>query len=358
MQTFDKYCIPGILAASGVLAFSAFDVTARVNSLYVPSVHPFTATFVNIVPWVGIASFAVASMVALLRTSREDLGDTKSGRTVLRGYSVATVAVAFISVYVFYDQVAGSLKEFSERENGIDPESSDWIGIFSLLTVTLLTSALPVVLFSLARFLTKTYSGSAAAVEVELAGTLGLTGPRDPVNYAEKSDPASSRGAADDPLTRLALEQSDGHARLILKYYAQGYSQANLGFRYSLVFAVVGFIAILMSSLSLWFQNGGSVVPVSITGSVGGISGAVSFLFFRRADKGRELLMDLVDKLRTDRERELNVLRSLAQMDSFEDAELRDVLRTAATLQFLDSSITLDQLTKFVKSRRPPESAD
>ncbi|GAA3081706.1 hypothetical protein GCM10010449_02110 [Streptomyces rectiviolaceus] len=271
---------------------------------------------------------------------------------------MATVAVAFISVYVFYDQVAGSLKEFSERENGIDPESSDWIGIFSLLTVTLLTSALPVVLFSLARFLTKTYSGSAAAVEVELAGTLGLTGPRDPVNYAEKSDPASSRGAADDPLTRLALEQSDGHARLILKYYAQGYSQANLGFRYSLVFAVVGFIAILMSSLSLWFQNGGSVVPVSITGSVGGISGAVSFLFFRRADKGRELLMDLVDKLRTDRERELNVLRSLAQMDSFEDAELRDVLRTAATLQFLDSSITLDQLTKFVKSRRPPESAD
>jgi len=355
-----RFLVPCILVIAGLLVFPALDVVSRMNTLYTAEAYPITRLFVNIAPWVTVAVFAGGSIISLIKISRDQDSQISQLRKLTIAYLFAIVVVVPVVIYWLFGGASDYLIDFNGREHFINPGSPDWISIYALLCLALLVAALPPALTGAPKWLSRNLAKETPeAVEAELAGALGLSASVTSTisDHGEPSqdyrDIEKQLGdLSTDPLTRLALAQSDGHARLILKYYAQGYSQANLGFISSLAFAIVGFIAILLSAFSLWFNGGGSVVSTSITGAAGGISGAVSFLFFRRADKGRELMMELVDKLRSDREQELNVLRSIGQMDKFDDGSLKDVLRTAATLQFMNSSVTLEDLANFMKASK------
>lgn len=358
-----RFLIPCILVAAGLLVFPALDVISRLDSLSTEETHPFTRFFFNIAPWVVVAVFAGGAIFSLLRMSREEGSQGPQLRKLTVGYFFTIAIVIPFVIYWLFGGASNYLRDFNDREHFVDPDSPDWISIYALLCLALLVATVPLLFAGAPKWLAMNLvTESPEAVEAELAGVLGLSSSTvsDNGEASQESRDIERKfdGLSVDPLTRLALTQSDGHARLILKYYAQGYSQANLGFIFSLVFAVVGFVAILLSAFSLWLNGGGAVVSTSITGAAGGISGTVSFLFFRRADKGRELMMELVDKLRSDREQELNVLRSLGQMDKFTDGSLKDVLRTAATLQFMNSSVTLEDLANFMKSSKEIENRD
>ena len=359
-----------MILASVVLMLSALEIDGKMIGVEPDQVYGITAWLIMGGPWAVILIFATATIISLIRASRGNLvaPGLPSRNRVTVASIVSTLAVSII-LYVIFSAISSHVAILAGRSPWSDepiwPNSPEWVPLYTLLLFSLLISLAPLLFPGVADWVhsTRLFSNP-RTVEKEWLGALGLGGnrsgqssgqinrdsPGEDVTLEEAllGIPTREQNAANSPLEKLALEQSDGHARLILKYYAQGYSQANLGFRFSLFFAVMGFIAIVASGMSLWLHGNGSVIPTSVTGAAGGISGAVSFLFFRRADKGRELMMDLVDKLREDGEKELNLLRSLEQMEKFESGSLKDALRTAATLQFLNSSVTLEQLSSFL----------
>ncbi|WP_427921502.1 TRADD-N-associated membrane domain-containing protein [Streptomyces sp. cg40] len=357
-----KFPILLMLISSVFLALSVMEIDAEFDSIDPSEVSSLTAAFIEVGPWLAIALFIGATLLSFTKASRSSAEwrpETKYTSAFFAGSAVITA----VALYAIFGGIFSSLKEIYDSEHGVNPNSAKWIPIYSLLILAILASFLPVLAIGAMNLLAGKFLVASPlthpAIEVELVNALGLENGGSERESSENDleldvstddqRAGAARKTVNDPLTRLAIAHSDGHARLILKYYAQGYSQANLGFISSLGFAVIGFFAILASALSLWFLGAKSAVPISITGFSGAISGAVSFLFFRRADKGRELMMGLIDKLRLDREKELNTLRSLEQMEKFDKGILPDALRAAAALQFMNSSITLEQLSTFLR---------
>jgi hypothetical protein len=211
-------------------------------------------------------------------------------------------------------------------------------------------------------------------IERELNEALGLMLPKaSPADPQQPSDPAEAPGETGDagavrpvseprstvsqngdfvvtihdgggPLAEMARLQDDGHARLITKYYAQGYQQSYISFVLSMVFAVAGF-AILTVGVAYGISDHQQVLPAGITSAVGLVNQAVGVLFFRRADKARDTMMQMIDRLRADREKEARLLAGLAAIEQIDSPSLQDALRASAALSFIDSNLTLDQLT-------------
>ena len=85
----------------------------------------------------------------------------------------------------------------------------------------------------------------------------------------------------------------------MIKHYAQGHKQAATSFYLSMIFAIVGF-GIIAVALVQFLQQPQQSIPAGITGSVGVINEVLGVLFFRRADKARQLMMQLIDKLQAE----------------------------------------------------------
>jgi hypothetical protein len=154
-------------------------------------------------------------------------------------------------------------------------------------------------------------------------------------------------------LATLTRDYSNGNARLAVRYYLQGYRQASVSFILSMVFAAAGFVIVGIAVVGYIVQPtqwAGAVV----TAVAGAMNEAVGVLFFRRADKGRELMMSLIDRLRDDREREVDFVSAIAMMNQVESDSLKDVLRVATVLNFTKSPVTLADLERLAKSQLPP----
>ena len=157
-----------------------------------------------------------------------------------------------------------------------------------------------------------------------------------------------SSNESSEALAEIAAQQSDGHARLIVKYYAQGHQQAFTTFIASVAFAIVGFGVIIAACIYL-FLHPSEPEPAAISGAVGLATQGVSYLFFRRADKARELMMSLIDRLRQDREREIRFIAGMASTNSIASPSLRDAVRVATSLHLAGTTITPEQVESIAK---------
>ncbi|WP_167402538.1 TRADD-N-associated membrane domain-containing protein [Micromonospora viridifaciens] len=150
-------------------------------------------------------------------------------------------------------------------------------------------------------------------------------------------------------LAELTRSQSDGNARLIIKYYAQGHRQASVSFTLSMIFAVAGF-AIAVLAVVIYILKPSSLAGSVATAAVGAVTELVSVLFFRRADRGRDLMMELVDKLRDDREREARFIGALSVIEKVDSPAMKDALRAAAVLRFTESPVSAGDLATLASS--------
>ncbi|MGW3961858.1 TRADD-N-associated membrane domain-containing protein [Amycolatopsis sp. NPDC005003] len=216
------------------------------------------------------------------------------------------------------------------------------------------------------------------SVEKEIAATLGLPLNTEPAEKSEGRDTApgsvdapdttgeaaespdrdvrTGRGEIDVASSRATSEiadvvrqQSDGHALLVVKYYAQGLTQASVSFALSMTFSVIGFGLIAIAVIQ-GIVHPDHALPAGITAVAGIVNQGVASLFFRRADKGRELMMQLIDKLRKDRESEMRFVAGLTQIEQAQAEGLKDALRASAALAFTDSPMSLEHLANLVNS--------
>jgi hypothetical protein len=156
--------------------------------------------------------------------------------------------------------------------------------------------------------------------------------------------------AASSQLAEIMREYSDGNARMAIKYYTQGHRQASLSFILSMIFAILGFGIVVVAVIG-YIRNPGQIGSAVVTGVVGAVNEVVSFLFFQRADKSRELMMGLVDRLRDDREKERQFIGAVGTIDQVDDTAIKDALRAAVALKFAESPATLEEIAKLAASR-------
>ncbi|WCN84284.1 TRADD-N-associated membrane domain-containing protein [Micromonospora sp. LH3U1] len=226
--------------------------------------------------------------------------------------------------------------------------------------------------------------GRAEAVEAEVISALGLTErppPQDPSAEASKSHDAEADEASDNPqknpssanqtiyvdlrngseaseaLAEIAQQQSDGHARLIVKYYAQGHQQAFVTFIASIAFAVVGFGVIIAACVYL-LTHPKDPEPAAISGAVGLVTQGVGYLFFRRADNARGLMMQLIDKLRDDRDREIKFIAGMVSANSIVSPSLRDAVKVATAVQLAGVSMSPEQIGAIARESARPSTTN
>lgn len=157
-------------------------------------------------------------------------------------------------------------------------------------------------------------------------------------------------------LANLVREQSEGNAGLIVKYYAQGHRQASLSFTLSMLAATAGFV-IAAGALIGYIRNPENLTAAVVTAVVSAVIELIGFLFFRRADNGRELMMQMIDRIRQDREQERNYIAALSALDQIESTETKDAMRVVAVLEFSKAATTLDQVAALLSDTRSTESA-
>jgi heme/copper-type cytochrome/quinol oxidase subunit 4 len=151
-------------------------------------------------------------------------------------------------------------------------------------------------------------------------------------------------------LTEVLRENSDGQARLVIKYYTQGYSQASVSFALSMIFAIVGFVVVAIAVVG-YIRNPEHLAGAVVTGVVGAVNEVVGFLFFKRADKGRELMMELVDRLRDDREKDRQFIGAMGILDQVDNSVIKDTLRSAILLQFSGATTSLSEIADLAESK-------
>jgi hypothetical protein len=135
---------------------------------------------------------------------------------------------------------------------------------------------------------------------------------------------------AEDIRARILTSNDDNKSgkqyALLQEYHAQGLAQSKISFWFSLVFAAIGFLIIIISILSYVFAPEALVVETNKIPSYfdsagkpmfavvsGTIIDAVAALFFIQSNKARQLMTEFFDKLRTDRklDESLNVLERI-----------------------------------------------
>ncbi|MFJ9847195.1 hypothetical protein ACIRYZ_43585 [Kitasatospora sp. NPDC101155] len=263
------------------------------------------------------------------------------------GLLTASLAVAFVKV----------------KDSRLEPTPAYFIVLFGGMIALV---GVVIMAFQARRFISVLTGGRAEQVELELNRALGLT-PVDPPERAattdDRGETAATRATPAEDADRNSVSsnyvvnitegvaaladwtraRNEGQARLITKYYAQGYGQARTSFILSVTFAVLGF-AILAVALIQALHQGTSTVSASTTGAVGIINEAVSVLFFTRADKARDTMMQMIDKLRSDYEQERKFIAGLAAIEQVSSVRIQDALRATTALAFTDAAVSLADL--------------
>lgn len=115
----------------------------------------------------------------------------------------------------------------------------------------------------------------------------------------------------------------------LANYYAQVLGQSKISFWFSLVFASIGFLIIVLAAFLQADAEAGSTIARFIAG---GIVDAVAALFFVQAKRAQESMADFFDKLRRDR----NHLEARKLCESLESTDARDALRVRLALHYAE----------------------
>lgn len=111
------------------------------------------------------------------------------------------------------------------------------------------------------------------------------------------------------------------------KYYGEVLAQSKVSFWFSLVFAVIGFLVIIISAF-MYSAKGDSTTFVQML--AGTIIDAVAGLFFVQSRKAQESMADFFDKLRKDRQH----TDSKKLCESIENTIARDALKIELSLYY------------------------
>jgi hypothetical protein len=185
--------------------------------------------------------------------------------------------------------------------------------------------------------------------DVDPESTLGLAlDPPPPPEYRPRVL-INLENRTSSMLAEFVRQQSDGNARLVLRYYVHGLRQASTSFIFGMVLAVVGFV-ISAAAVADYIARPHQLAGIVAAGVVGVLVEGVGLLFLRRANKGRDLVLDLVDRLLDDRERESCFLGAITVIEQVSSLRMKDALRAAAVLKFTDSTIPPEQLAALLSS--------
>jgi len=117
---------------------------------------------------------------------------------------------------------------------------------------------------------------------------------------------------------------------LLRQYHSQGLAQSKISFWFSLIFASIGFVIIVIGILTV--QKDVSIYKPIISIISGTIIDAVSALFFVQSNKARQLMTEFFDKLRADRKFE----EALNLADQIPDNHLKSKLKILLSMNFAD----------------------
>lgn len=159
---------------------------------------------------------------------------------------------------------------------------------------------------------------------------LGQKSLKNEMDFAKtKAETVTERNLSDIQNTSPA----DRQYLLLKEYHTQGLAQSKFSFWFSLIFASVGFMVIIMGILSIdrnaQFTLQGQPFFTLMAGT---IIDAVSALIFVQSNKARQLMTDFFDKLRTDRKLE----EAMKLTEQISDAGLQTRVRVLLALNFVD----------------------
>lgn len=127
------------------------------------------------------------------------------------------------------------------------------------------------------------------------------------------------------------LDPAERQYKLLSEYHAQGLAQSKISFWFSLVFASIGFIVIIVTLLTMDRSIAVTEQGKTFVGLIAGtIIEAVSALFFVQSNKARLLMVEFFDRLRTDRKFD----ESLKIADTISDQEVQSRLKVLLSLDF------------------------
>jgi hypothetical protein len=142
-----------------------------------------------------------------------------------------------------------------------------------------------------------------------------------------------------------ALAQGEGREFFLLReYHAQGLGQAKISFRFSMVFATLGFAMIVYAVIadSVGFYHGSSGVPLI----AGAIVEAVGGLFFVQSNRAQKQMLQFFDRLRLDRRLE----EALKIAETIPDDTLESRLKVMLALELSGGKASDQQITALVAS--------
>lgn len=115
----------------------------------------------------------------------------------------------------------------------------------------------------------------------------------------------------------------------LANYYAQVLAQSKVSFWFSLVFASIGFLIIVLAAFMHADAQAGSTIARFIAG---GVVDAVAALFFVQSKRAQESMADFFDKLRRDR----NHLEARKLCESLDTLSAKDALRLRLSLHYAE----------------------
>ncbi|KVL20568.1 hypothetical protein WJ45_27300 [Burkholderia ubonensis] len=133
----------------------------------------------------------------------------------------------------------------------------------------------------------------------------------------------------------------------LTNYYTQVLSQSKVAFWFSLVFASLGFVAIMVAAFFYGSTTSGSTVAQFIAGT---IMEAVASLFFVQSKNAQKSMGEFFDKLRSDRLH----LESRKMCDAIQNPQTQDALKLNLALHYAgvpNSEVIAKQISEVVHAR-------
>lgn len=162
---------------------------------------------------------------------------------------------------------------------------------------------------------------------------------------AEKKERAALEGALGRAVTRR--DEIPFEVEQLTNYYSQILSQSKVSFWFSLVFASLGFVAIMVAAFFYSSTASGSTIAQFIAGT---IMEAVASLFFVQSKNAQKSMGDFFDKLRSDRLH----LESRKMCEAIQNNQTQDMLKLNLALHYAgvpNSEAIAKQISEVILTR-------
>lgn len=134
----------------------------------------------------------------------------------------------------------------------------------------------------------------------------------------------------------------------LASYYAQVLAQSKVSFWFSLVFASVGFLIIVLAAFIHSTAETGSTIARFVAG---GVVDAVAALFFVQSKRAQESMSDFFDKLRRDR----NHAEARKLCESLDSSVARDALRVRLALHYAEVGAADSMTEAIIRATTTPD---